>query len=179
MLPVLSLVLFSGCTTEASTPAAAPPSVEVRLSLAGALDGQVSLVHARDSDNGCRIGGAPAAHQTTATGVVETPDGPPKYRLSASDHASQFALSVMPYRQGQQRFDDASNAGVWLTTPDGSWTLPTQPEPGVSITVSFADDGGSGAFQATGLVAMRNGAPDRSLKRLDVAGEWRCQTDGR
>ena len=160
----------------ASAPAA--QQVEVHLTLSGAVTGELGLAHALDASDGCRIAGAPAAHQATATEVVEATDGPPTYRVSASGDGAQFSLSALPYRLGQPGFDNASNAGLWVSTPDGDWTLPTQPEPGVGISISFAPDGGSGTLSGHGSGGHAKRRPNRSLKRLDLAGQWRCRSGG-
>jgi hypothetical protein len=172
LIAVLGLTA-AACTTGGPA-AGAAPQIEVEATLSGAASGHVALAHAIDAADACRVAGAAAAHAATASGVVETPDGPPAYRFQLTDRGYAFALSAAPYA-GALTFNDASNAGLWVTTPDGTWTLPTQPEAGVGIAITFAADGGSGTFRATGLVLMKNGAPDRTAKRLDVAGSWRCQ----
>lgn len=174
-LAIALLGLFLAACTTTGPAAGAASQIEVEATLSGAASGRISLAHAIDGANFCFVAGAPAAHTTTVAGVVETPDGPPAYRFQLADGGYQIALRAAPYVHGDLAFSDASNAGLWVTTPDGTWNLPTQPEAGVGIAITFAPDGGSGTFRATGLVRMRNAAPDRTAKRLDVAGTWRCQ----
>src|SRR5579872_7089171 len=128
LLVAVSSLTAAACTTGGPA-AGAAPQIEVEATLSGAASGHVALAHAIDAADACRLAGAAAAHAATASGVVETPDGPPAYRFQLADRGYAFALSAAPYA-GAPTFNDASNAGLWVTTPDGTWTLPPSPKPG-------------------------------------------------
>ena len=174
-LAAMIVLTAAGCATDTQVLASSQtPSPQVQVMIEGSLIRPLSLHHEVDAADGCRIGGAPAVHQSTAQGPVEAPGGPPRYQVSVGTGPDQFSLSALPFRTGQTAFDDPANAGLWLTTAGGVWTLPRQADPKVTLHITFAADGQSGTFDATGLVAMKAGAPDFAGARSDIHGRWRC-----